>query len=264
MHPQECAGAYKLVLGFLTMKSIDLNADVGEGADHDSALMQLISSASIACGYHAGDAVSMRDTVSLAHQHGVAVGAHPSFPDREHFGRREIQLAPKELHECIVAQVRVLADIAASEGVRLRHVKPHGALYNMAARDKALADTVARAVYSVDPALLLYGLAGSVLLTAGERVGLRTVSEVFADRAYRPDGTLLPRDQPGSVLTLDSVVAVRAMSMARDGKINAVDGNTITVRADTICLHGDTPGAEALARAVRTTLIAAGIAIAAP
>ena len=246
------------------MISIDLNADVGEGCGYDSALMPLVSSANIACGYHAGDADTMREAVALAHYHGVAIGAHPSFPDRQHFGRREMQLTRAELHECIVAQVRTLAEIATSEGARLRHVKPHGALYNMAARDAALAETIAGAVHSVDPTLMLFGLAGSVLLTAAEGIGLHSVSEVFADRAYRADGSLLPRDQPGSLLDLPDVVAVRAVLMARDGKITAVDGSMVTVRADTICLHGDTPGAAALARTVRRVFAAEGITVAAP
>ena len=245
-------------------RSIDLNADVGEGVGQDAALMPLISSANIACGAHAGDAGSMRETIVLARAHGVAIGAHPSFPDREHFGRREMQLTPAELHECIVEQVRVLADIAASEGSRLHHVKPHGALYNMAARDRELAETVVRAVHSVDPTLMLFGLAGSVLLTVADRVGLRSVSEVFADRAYLPDGSLLPRDRPGSVIHSAAAVAVRAVGMARDATVTAVDDSRVSVRADTICIHGDTPGAAALALRVREGLAEAGITVSAP
>ena len=245
-------------------RSIDVNADVGEGCGQDAALIPLISSANIACGYHAGDADSMREAVAFARDHGVAVGAHPSFPDRENFGRREMQLSPADLHASIVAQVQALAAIAASEGTRLRHVKPHGALYNMAARDENLAETVARAVQTVDPALLLVGLAGSILLMIAERVGLRSVSEVFADRAYLPDGSLLPRDRPGSVIHNAAAVAVRAVEMARGGTVVAVDGSSISVRADTICIHGDTPGAAALARRLRAGLAAAGIAVAAP
>ncbi len=245
-------------------RSSDLNADVGEGVGQDAAHMPLISSANIACGAHAGDAGSMRETIVLARAHGVAIGAHPSFPDREHFGRREMQLTPAELHECIVEQVRELADIAAAEGTRLRHVKPHGALYNMAARDGELAETVVRAVHSVDPTLMLFGLAGSVLLTAAERAGLRGVSEVFADRAYLPDGSLLPRQRPGSVMHNAAAVAVRAVGMARDAAVTAVDGSQVSVRADTICIHGDTPGAAALARRVRESLADAGITVSAP
>jgi len=247
-----------------TPNTIDLNADVGEGCGQDAALMPLISSASIACGSHAGDADSMREAVALARDHGVAVGAHPSLPDREHFGRREMRLSSFELHDAIVAQVQALAAIAASEGTRLRHVKPHGALYNMAARDAELADTIARAIHSVDPALMLFGLAGSVLLTIAERVGVRSVSEVFADRAYLSDGSLLPRGRPGSVIHNEAAVAVRAVGMAREGTVVAVDGSRISVRADTICIHGDTPGAAALASRVREGLAAAGITVSAP
>ena len=244
--------------------SIDLNADVGEGCGQDVALIPLISSANIACGSHAGDADSMREAVAFARDHGVAVGAHPSFPDRENFGRREMRLAPADLHASIVSQVQALADIAASEGTRLCHVKPHGALYNMAAREEELAETIARAVQSVDPTLMLFGLAGSALLTAANRIGLRGVSEVFADRAYLPDGRLLPRDRPGSVIHNVAAVAVRAVGMARDARVMAVDGSSISVRADTICVHGDTPGAAAIARGVREALAAAGITVSAP
>ncbi len=172
------------------MRSIDLNADVGEGCGQDGALMPLISSANIACGLHAGDVDSMHEAVSLANHHGVSIGAHPSFPDREHFGRREMRLNARELHECIVAQIESLASVAAAAGTRLRHVKPHGALYNMAARDEELAEAVVTAIRSVDPALMLFGLAGSALVTVAARLGMPFVSEAFADRAYRSDGSL--------------------------------------------------------------------------
>ena len=257
-------GNVRPVTTVMIVRSIDLNADVGEGCGQDAALMPLISSANIACGYHAGDVDSMRQAVALARDHGVSIGAHPSFPDREHFGRREMQFTPADLHECIAAQVRTLADIAASEGTRLRHVKPHGALYNMAARDAELAQTVAQAVASVDPTLMLFGLAGSVLLTTAGRVGLRSVSEVFADRAYLPNGTLLPRHRPGSVIHNEAAVALRAIGMARDSSVVAVDGSRVRVQAHTICIHGDTPGAAALARRVRDGLEAVGITVLAP
>jgi UPF0271 protein len=245
-------------------RSIDLNADVGEGSDQDAALMSLISSANIACGYHAGDAQSMREAVALARDRLVAVGAHPSFPDREYFGRRELRLSAHDIHECIRAQVEALADVAAAEGTRIRHVKPHGALYNMAARDEEVAEAVARAVHAVDPTLLLFALSGSMLVTAAARIGLRTVSEAFADRAYRADGSLLPRDQPGSVLHDESIVAARAVGMAREGTVVAADGNPIPVLAETICVHGDTPGAAGLARRIRDDLVRAGVTVAAP
>lgn len=226
--------------------------------------MPLISSANIACGLHAGDADTMREAVALARAHNVVIGAHPSFPDREHFGRREMRLSAEDLHECIVAQVRSLADVAASAGVRLRHVKPHGALYNMAARDEELAAAVVDAIRSVDPSLAVFGLAGSALIGAASRMGLHSVSEAFADRAYSADGRLLPRDQPGSVLRDADEAAARAVAMARDGSVVAVDGSRIRVQADTICIHGDTPGAAALARKIRDALASAGIAVVAP
>ena len=245
-------------------RTIDLNADVGEGYGQDAALMPLISSANIACGVHAGDVDSMRQTVMLALEHGVAVGAHPSFPDREHFGRQEMQLSARDLHECIVAQIESLAEVAATAGTRLHHVKPHGALYNMAARDQELAAIVAQAVHSVDPTLMMFGLCGSVMLTVAERLGVRAVGEAFADRAYRPDGTLQPRSEPGSVIENADVVVGRAVEMAGNGSVTAVDGSRIAIRAETICLHGDTPGASVLARRIRDAFAAAGIKVMTP
>ena len=243
---------------------VDLNADVGEGCGEDAALMPLISSANIACGVHAGNAESMREAIAQAIEYGVAIGAHPSFPDREHFGRREMQLGASDLHKCIVAQIESLVRVAQKQGARLRHVKPHGALYNMAARDQKLAEIVVTAIRSVDPALMLFGLAGSALLTAAERLGLRGISETFADRGYRPDGSLQPRTEPGSVIHDAETVAARAVAMVREGSVTAVDHSRVALRADTICLHGDTPGADALARRVRDAFAAAGIRVAAP
>jgi 5-oxoprolinase (ATP-hydrolysing) subunit A len=245
------------------MRSIDLNADVGEGCGQDAALMPLISSANIACGIHAGDNDSMREAVALALEHGVAIGAHPSFPDRVHFGRREMQMGARELHECIVAQIESLASVAQQQGTRLQHVKPHGALYNMAARDEDLATVVVTAIRSVDSSLMVFGLAGSALLAAAERLGLRGISETFADRSYRPDGSLQPRNEPGSVIHDAEAVAARAVAMVRDGSVVAVNGRPVALRADSICVHGDTPGADALARRIREALAAAGIRVAA-
>ena len=247
-----------------TPNVVDLNADVGEGCGQDAALMPLISSANIACGFHAGDVESMREAVALALKHGVAIGAHPSFPDREEFGRRDMQLAAGDLHQCIVAQIDALAAVARAAGTRVRHVKPHGALYNMAARDKALAETVVAAIRSVDPALMIFGLAGSALVQLAERLGMEAVSEAFADRAYAPDGRLLPRTQPGRVLHDEAAVAARAVEMVRDGSVIAVDGSRVAIRADTICLHGDTPGADVMARRIRDAFAAVGIRVASP
>jgi 5-oxoprolinase (ATP-hydrolysing) subunit A len=248
---------------------IDLNADVGEsfGAyryGDDEGVLPSVSSANIACGFHAGDPTVMRTTVQLSRRHGVSVGAHPGFQDLAGFGRREVHLSMAELENLVAYQVGALAGIAAAEGVRLGHVKPHGALYNMAARDATLADAIARAVRGVDASLVLFGLSGSQLIAAGERAGLRVASEVFADRGYRPDGSLAPRGTPAAVTTDAAAVAARAVEMASRHTVTALDGTSVSVRADTICVHGDTPGAAALASAVRAALTAAGITVAAP
>ena len=241
---------------------VDLNADVGEGRGQDAALLRIVSSANIACGFHAGDRGTMRATVALCREHGVAVGAHPSFPDLDGFGRREMTLSPREIEECVTSQLRALADIAAAQGVRMRHVKPHGALYNMAAGDRAVADVVARAVAAFDPALVLFALAGSALIAAGDRAGLATAAEAFADRAYRADGSLVPRTEPGAVLHDAGIVVPRAIAMVRDGAVVADDGTRLTLRVDTICVHGDTPAAADLAARLRAALEEAGIAVA--
>ena len=242
---------------------VDLNGDVGEGIGQDPELMPQLTSANVACGGHAGDGATMRQTVALARAHGVAVGAHPSFPDREGFGRRALPLPPHEVEVSVSAQIRELAAVAASQQVPLRHVKPHGALYNMAARDARLADAIARAVASVDPSLILVGLAGSALVEAGARAGLQTANEGFADRAYTPAGTLVPRDAPGAVIHDPALFAERAVAMVRDGAVSAIDGSRVALTVDTICVHGDTPGAAALAKAVRQALARAGIEVAA-
>jgi UPF0271 protein len=203
----------------------------------------------------------MRDTVALAAEHGVAVGAHPGFPDLEGFGRREIQVASADVEDFVAYQVGALADIAAAQGVRLQHVKPHGALFNMAARDAALADAIARATAVIDRSLILFGLPGSELIAAGTRAGLRTASEGFADRAYEPDGSLVPRQRPGSVINDPDIVVQRAIRMVRDAVVDAIDGTAVEVRIDTLCVHGDTPGAAELAARVRSALEAAGIEV---
>jgi UPF0271 protein len=243
---------------------IDLNADVGESIGDDEGVIPAVSSANVACGFHAGNPAIMRTTVQLSKRHGVAVGAHPSFRDLEGFGRTEMQVEATELENLVAYQIRALSAIALKEGVKLNHVKPHGALYNMAARDAGMADAVARAVRTVDASLVLFGLSGSELTAAGQRAGLRVAAEVFADRGYRPDGTLAPRGTPGAVLTDVAEVVRRAIGMVTGQGVTAVDGTTVSVRADTICIHGDTPGAAALARAVRAALAAAGIEIRPP
>jgi 5-oxoprolinase (ATP-hydrolysing) subunit A len=248
----------------MTPALVDLNADVGEsfGAwtlGHDAALFTHITSANVACGFHAGDPGVMRATVELAREHGVAVGAHPGFPDLSGFGRRDMHMSPREVEDLVVYQIGALAGVAAAQGVRLQHVKAHGALYNMAVTDLVLADAIARATAAIDPDLVLLGLPGSQLLRAGERAGLRTASEVFADRAYRCDGTLVPRAQPGAVIHDEEAVVRRVIAMVRDGTVTADDGTRVPLRADTICVHGDTPGAAQLAGRMRAALQDAGI-----
>jgi len=245
---------------------IDLNSDLGESfgpwpMGQDSALMDSISSANIACGFHAGDPGTMRATLALARDKGVAVGAHPGFPDLVGFGRREMKASPAEVEDFVLYQVCALAGMAAAQGMRLQHVKPHGALYNMACKDRALADAIAKAVASLDRALILFGLPNSELLRAGQAAGLSVAAEVFADRAYDPDGSLTSRSKPGSVIHDTRQVVERAIVMVRDKRVVASDGSTIALQADTICLHGDTPGAAEHARAVRRGLESAGIQI---
>ncbi len=227
---------------------IDLNSDLGESfgpwaMGHDAALMDSISSANVACGFHAGDPGTMRATIALARDKGVAIGAHPGFQDLVGFGRREIKASPAEVADLVLYQVSALAGMAAAHGIKLQHVKPHGALYNMACKDRGLADAIAAAVASLDRSLILFGLPDSELLRAGEAAGLAVAAEVFADRAYDPDGSLTARAKPGSVIHDTQQVVERAIKMVKDQRVIAVDGSTIALRADTICLHGDTPGA---------------------
>lgn len=240
---------------------IDLNADVGEGVGQDPALMPHITSANVACGVHAGSPAVMRETVLLAREHGIAVGAHPSFPDREGFGRRDLQLPPLQIEDLVISQIEALGAIAVAEGVRLQHVKPHGALFNVAVRDRSVADAIARAIALVDPALILFGLPGSELIAAGKAAGLRTACEAFADRAYRSDGTLVPRTQPGALIDDAAQVLTRVAAMALERAVIAIDGTRVPITLDTICVHGDTPGAAGLAARIRATLAASGIEV---
>jgi UPF0271 protein len=203
----------------------------------------------------------MRTTVALAREHGTAVGAHPGFPDLAGFGRREMKATAREVEDFVAYQIGALAGIAAAQGVRLTHVKPHGALYNMAARDVVLADAIARATASVDRSLMLFGLPGSQSLDAARRHGLRAVSEAFADRAYRGDGSLVPRSEPGAVIDDADAVVERAVSIARDRVVIAADGTRVALDVETICVHGDTPGAAVLAARIRQVLRDAGIQI---
>lgn len=245
---------------------VDLNADVGEsyGAwtmGDDAALLPLVTSANVACGAHAGDPLVMARTVALAARLGIAVGAHPGYPDRDGFGRRDLPLTAEELRASLLAQLGALEVVARAAGVTLRHVKPHGALYNAAARDPGLAQVVVGAVRAVDPGLVLVGLAGSALLEAGRAAGLAVAAEAFADRAYEADGSLRSRRQPDAVHHDPAVAAAQAVGIVRDGRVRAHDGSWVAVRADTLCIHGDSPGATAIAAAVRDALTAEGIAV---
>ncbi|EPY2702241.1 5-oxoprolinase subunit PxpA [Yersinia enterocolitica] len=223
---------------------VDLNADLGEGCANDQALLQLVSSANIACGFHAGDAQTMRQSVRWAIEYGVAIGAHPSFPDRENFGRRAMQLPPEAVYAQVVYQLGALAAIVKAEGGIMQHVKPHGMLYNQAALDPLLADAIAQAVKAVDPTLRLVGLAGSALIRAGERAGLVTRQEVFADRRYQSDGTLVPRSQSDALIESDDLALLQTLAMVQHHQVQARDGSWVPVQADTVCVHGD--GAHAL------------------
>jgi 5-oxoprolinase (ATP-hydrolysing) subunit A len=247
---------------------IDLNADIGESsgtsdAHNDQLLMRSITSGSIACGFHAGNPSVMRSIVRLAVQAGVAIGAHPSFADPAGFGRREVNASPEEIANLVLYQVGALAAIAGAEGVKLQHVKPHGALYNMSVRRADIADAIAAAVASLDRSLVMIGLPGSELLKAAHCRGLPTAAEGFADRGYERDGSLMARDVSGAVLTDPEVVGDRALRMVRDRQLIARDGSVLTVKVETICIHGDTPGAAQLAATVRSALENAGIAVAA-
>lgn len=244
--------------------AIDLNCDLGEGAGQDGALMPLVTSANIACGAHAGDEATMRATVRLARRHGVSIGAHPGFADREHFGRRELALSADEVGALVREQVMLLRVIAREEGGELAHVKPHGALYNLAARDASVAEAVAAAVASVDRGLRLFGLAGSASLVAGEAHGLRVVSEVFADRGYQADGSLMPRGSPEALIEDEAEAVAQVLRMVREGVVRAIDGTLVTIAADTVCLHGDGHGAVVFARGLRAALMNEGVGLRAP
>ena len=228
---------------------VDLNADLGEGCANDEALLQRVSSANIACGFHAGDALTMQQSVRMAMKYGVAIGAHPSFPDRENFGRSAMQLPPDTVYAQVVYQLGALAAITRAEGGKMIHVKPHGMLYNQAATDAVLADAIARAVYDVDPTLRLVGLAGSELIRAGERMGLQTRQEVFADRRYQSNGALVPRSQPDAMIDSDQQALEQTLTMVQQQKVLSREGVWVPVKADTVCLHGD--GEHALTFAMR-------------
>jgi len=241
--------------------SIDLNADLGEGDPFDAELLAIVSSCNIACGGHAGDTQSMRATIEAAMRNDVAIGAHPSYPDPEGFGRQSGFLTGDALYESLTEQVTALADIAAQLGATLSHVKPHGALYNDAVLDRELADVIARVNAETAGAPSLVGMANSELQIAADRYRLEFVAEAFVDRAYEADGTLVSRSEPGAVHADLAVATTQAVGLAKRGRVTARNGDVIDVRADTLCIHGDTPGAAEAARAVRDVLESHGVEI---
>jgi UPF0271 protein len=236
------------------MRSIDLNCDLGEGAGHDAELMPLITSVNIACGAHAGDLATMNATVELAQKYLVGIGAHPGFEDREHFGRRELRLDPAEISKLVADQIARLARLAP-----LRHVKPHGALYNLAARDAGVAEAIVMAIRSIDQGLVLFAPPKSELARIGQGQGLRVAFEVFADRTYRNDGTLTPRDQPNPMITDENAAVAQVLGMVKNGVVRASDGTQVRLTADTICVHGDGANAVAFAKRLGRELREAGV-----
>lgn len=246
--------------------NIDLNSDLGEsfGAwrmGDDAAMLAIVSSANVACGFHAGDPAGILATLRSAAAHGVSVGAHVAYPDLVGFGRRNMDLSSADLQASVIYQIGALQGLAAAAGTRVRYVKPHGALYNFIAHDARQAADVIAAVKAVDASLGLVVLAGSALAGWAREAGLRTVEEAFADRGYRADGSLVPRNQPGAVLHDPDAIAERMLQLARDGTVTAVDGSVVRVHAQSICVHGDSPGAVAMAQRLRERLTAEGIAI---
>ncbi len=246
--------------------TIDLNCDMGESfgtwqLGHDDALLDLVTSANIACGFHAGDPATMERTVKAALAKGVAIGAHPSLPDLQGFGRRAMAISPSEAYGLVLYQVGALSAFVHASGGRLHHVKPHGALYNMAAQDAPLAEAIARAVRDFDADLILMGLSGSELLKAGENLGLGCASEVFADRGYETDGSLTPRNLPGAMIDDEDMAIARVVRMIREGLVQTRTGQNVRLKADTVCIHGDQPKAFAFAQRLREVLSKEGIAV---
>ena len=248
------------------MISIDLNADLGESFGRytlgmDEKIMEVISSANIACGFHAGDPMVMERTVRLAAEAGIAIGAHPGFPDLMGFGRRNMAVSPEEARAYILYQLGALDAFLRPMGIRMRHVKPHGALYNMAAADEQLARAICGAVKDFDPELRLVGLSGSLLIRAAEKTGLRAISEVFADRAYEADGSLVSRRKPGAIISDEREALRRVIRMVKEGKVNAINGEEIAIRAESVCVHGDGEKALLFAKSIREALTANDIQV---
>ncbi len=248
------------------MISVDLNCDMGESfgpwtMGNDAELMNYVSSVNIACGFHAGDASTMRETVEQSSAKGIAIGAHPSFPDLQGFGRRNMSLSPQEVFDVVLYQVAALKGICEASGARLHHVKPHGALYNQAAKDQVLARSILEAIRKIDNSLIVYGPSGSYIISEAEKLGLRSASEAFADRTYQPDGSLTPRTKKNALISSTVEAAKQALQIVKDQTLETADGGVIPIKADTICIHGDGEYAVEFARAIKGRLIENGILI---
>lgn len=249
-----------------SMYKIDLNCDLGESfgvykVGMDDEILHFVTSANIACGFHAGDPSVMRQTVRVALDKGVKIGAHPGLPDLVGFGRRNINISPQEAYDIVVYQIGALYGFMKAEGERMQHVKPHGALYNMAAKNSQLAEAIAEAVYKVDPKLILFGLSGSELIKAGEKIGIRTANEVFADRTYQHDGTLTPRSQPNALISDPLQATNQVIRIVKEGKVLSQQGNEVPRVADTICIHGDSSHALTFANQIRKLLEASDVSV---
>jgi UPF0271 protein len=243
------------------MQSIDLNCDVGEGYESDALIMPFISSANIACGYHAGDEATMIRTISVARKYGVAIGAHPSYPDKENFGRKSINLSADEVYQLVTEQIRILNDIASDMGMPLHHVKPHGALYNTAATDPAIAMAIAQAVVDFDTRMILYGLANSASGPAAKKLGLKFWNEAFADRTYTDEGLLTPRSETGALIENDETAIAQVWQMLESGTVYSTHGKPVALQPDTICIHGDGVHAVEFAEKIHAALKEKGVLI---
>ena len=243
------------------MLTVDINCDMGEGIGNDEAIMPFISSANIACGYHAGDEVTMRQTIELARKYNVAIGAHPSFFDKKNFGRVEMNLPVDEIYDLVILQLRTIEKIITEKNAQLHHVKPHGALYNMSARDRRIAQAIAQAVKDFDDSLILFVLSGSDSKNIADDLGLKTASEVFADRTYQDNGSLTPRSQPGALIEDEGHAIGQALQMIKDKSVTTITGKTISIVADTICIHGDGKYASQFAKAINEKLTSEDIQI---
>ncbi|KYD15733.1 LamB/YcsF family protein [Geobacillus sp. 44B] len=245
---------------------IDLNCDFGESfgiyrLGEEKEILQYVTSVNVACGFHAGDPLVMRKTVQMALERKVAIGAHPGFPDLLGFGRRNIAVTPEEAYAYVVYQIGALAAFVKAEGGTMSHVKPHGALYNMAAKDAALAEAIAKAVYDVDPALILYGLAGSELIRAGKKFGLRTANEVFADRTYQNDGSLTPRSDPRALIVDEQEAVQQVLTMVKEKRVRSLQGIDVPIEAETVCIHGDGKKAVLFAKRLYEALRQEGVGV---